>query len=255
MVVRAGWGVSYGSTADGAGPSAVGVGWNPLSFSSTSFAEPATTLSKGLVYNLADVFAVNYSPGIRPQVGQINNPPQYMDRNAGRPPRINQWNIAVQRQISENISVEGAYVGNHGVWLQSSSFWDLNALTPQRIASFGLDIANPTDRSVLLAQTGSAAAAARGIKLPYTGFPSTLTVAQSLRPYPQFGSLVEDWAPLGDTWYDALQLKATKRTSHGLSVTLAYTRSKTLNVEAENYNGGGVINDQFNRRNLKALSV
>jgi hypothetical protein len=255
MVVRAGWGVSYGSTADGAGPSAVGVGWNPLSFSSTSFAEPATTLSKGLVYNLADVFAVNYSPGIRPQVGQINNPPQYMDRNAGRPPRINQWNIAVQRQISENISVEGAYVGNHGVWLQSSSFWDLNALTPQRIASFGLDIANPTDRSLLLAQTGSAAAAARGIKLPYTGFPSTLTVAQSLRPYPQFGSLVEDWAPLGDTWYDALQLKATKRTSHGLSVTLAYTRSKTLDVEAENYNGGGVINDQFNRRNLKALSV
>ncbi|HMD70900.1 MAG TPA: hypothetical protein VKF41_06125, partial [Bryobacteraceae bacterium] len=141
-------------------------------------------------------------------------------------------------------------------WLQSSSYWDLNALTPQRIASFGLDITVPADRSLLTSTVGSSTAAARGFnKLPYVGFPTGLTVAQSLRPYPQFGSLVEDWAPLGDTWYDALQLKATKRTSHGLSITGAYTRSKTLDVEAENYNGGGVINDQFNRRNLKALSA
>jgi hypothetical protein len=230
MVVRAGWGISYGSTADGAGPGAVGVGWNSLSFTTTSFGQPATTLSKGLVYNLADVFAVNYSPGIRPQVGQINNPPQYMDRNGGKPPRINQWNIAVQRQVSENISVEAAYVGNHGVWLQSSSFWDLNALTPDRIAQFGLNINTAADRSLLTSTLSSATATARGFnKLPYTGFPATLTVAQSLRPYPQFGSLVELWAPLGDTWYDALQMKATKRTSFGLSVTVAYTRSKTLN--------------------------
>lgn len=255
MVLRAGWGISYGGTPDSTGPSAVGVGWNPLSFTSTSFAEPATTLTKGLVYNLADVFAVNYSPGIRPQTGQINNPPQYMDRNAGRPPRINQWNIAVQREITQDFALEAAYVGNHGVWMQSSSFWDLNALTPQRIAAAGLDVTSTADQALLNSQVSSAAAAARGFnKVPYAGFPASLTVAQSLRPYPQFGSLVEDWAPLGDTWYDALQVKATKRTSHGLSITGAYTRSKTLDVEAENYNGGGVINDQFNRRNLKALS-
>jgi hypothetical protein len=255
MVMRAGWGISYGGTADGAGPGAVGVGWNTLSFTSTSFGQPATTLTKGLVYNLADVFAVNYSPGIRPQVGQINSPPQYMDRNAGRPPRINQWNIALQRQLNDDISVEAAYVGNHGVWMQSSSFWDQNALTADRISSFGLNINNAADRTLLNSALNSATATSRGFnKLPYTGFPASLTVAQSLRPYPQFGSLVELWAPLGDTWYDALQVKATKRTSHGLSVTVAYTRSKTLNVEAENWNGGGVINDQYNRQNLKALS-
>jgi hypothetical protein len=140
--------------------------------------------------------------------------------------------------------------------MQSSSFWDLNALTPERIAAAGLNINNAADRTLLTSTLSSATAAARGFnKLPYAGFPATLTVAQSLRPFPQFGNLVEMWAPLGNTWYDALQVKATKRTSHGLSVTVAYTRSKTLNVEAENYNGGGVINDQFNRRNLKALSV
>ena len=254
MVVRVGWGISYGNTADGAGPGAVGVGWNSLSFSAPSFGQAATTLSKGLVYNLADVFATNYNPGIRPQVGQINAPPTYMDRNAGRPSRLNQWNIALQREVTKDIAVEAAYVGNHGVWMLTSSFWDLNALTPDRIASFGLNINNAADRTVLTSTVASAAAAARGIKLPYAGFPTGQTVAQSLRPYPQFGNLVEMWAPLGDTWYDALQMKGTKRTSFGLSITAAYTRSKTLNVQAENYNGGGVINDQFNRPNLKALA-
>jgi hypothetical protein len=255
-VVRAGWGISYGTTADGAGPGAVGVGWNTLSFSNTAFAEPATTLAQGLSYNLADVFAVNLDPGIRPQPGQINNPPAFMDRNAGRPPRINQWNIALQREITKDIAIEAAYVGNRGVWMQSSSYWDLNALTPQRIAAFGLDINNANDRTLLTSTLSSSLAASRGFnKPPYPGFPTSLTVAQSLRPYPQFGSLLEMWAPLGNTWYDALQVKATKRTSHGLYITVAYTRSKTMDIEAENYNGGGVVNDQFNRANLKALSA
>jgi hypothetical protein len=186
-----------------------------------------------------------------------------MDRNAGRPPRINQWNIAVQREITPNIVGEVAYVGNHGVWLQSSSYWDLNALTPQRIAAAGLNLNSAADRTLLTSPLNSALAAARGFSTPpYPGFPMTLTVAQSLRPYPQFGpasssspaSLLEEWAPLGDTWYDALQAKLTKRTSYGLAVTVAYTKSKTLDVEAENWNGGGVINDEYNRQNLKALS-
>ena len=103
MVVRMGWGISYGNTPDGAGPTPVGVGWNPLSFSSTSFGEPAVIFGAGLPYTTNDIFAINMSPGIRPQAGQINNPPTYMDRNAGRPPRINQWNIAMQREITPNI--------------------------------------------------------------------------------------------------------------------------------------------------------
>jgi hypothetical protein len=256
MVLRAGWGISYGPTPDGAGTGAVGEGWNTISFASTSFGEPAAIFGQALPYTTAQIFATDYDPGIRPQAGQINNPPGYEDRNAGRPSRINQWNIAVQRELTPNIVVEAAYVGNHGVWLQSSSYWDLNALTPQRIAAAGLNINSTADLSLLASPLNSSLAASRGFSTPpYPGFPMTLTVAQALRPYPQFGSLVEDWAPLGDTWYDALQAKVTKRTSYGLAATVAYTRSKTLDVEAENYNGGGVINDEYNRANLKALSA
>ena len=56
-------------------------------------------------------------------------------------------------------------------------------------------------------------------------------MAQSLRPYPQFGGLGVSWAPRGNGWYDALQAKLTKRTSYGLAATAAYTRSKTLDTD------------------------
>jgi len=80
------------------------------------------------------------------------------------------------------------------------------------------------------------------------------TLAQALRPYPQFGGLGTLWAPLGNNWYDSLQVKVTKRYSYGLDFTVAYTWSKTLTT-VEAHDGTAVpINDVFNRRNQKAIS-
>jgi len=90
--------------------------------------------------------------------------------------------------------------------------------------------------------------------IPYGGFPTTQTVAQSLRPFPQFTTLAVTGAPLGNTWYDALQMKATKRFSHGLDFTWTYTYSKELMLGADNDLGGGVINDVLNRGINKQLS-
>jgi hypothetical protein len=56
-------------------------------------------------------------------------------------------------------------------------------------------IGDPTGRALLRSPVNSATAAARGFdKLPYTGFPATLTVAQSPRPYPQFGDIPVHYA-------------------------------------------------------------
>jgi hypothetical protein len=55
----------------------------------------------------------------------------------------------VQREVTQNIVVEAAYVGNRGIWLQSNNAWDLNALSPQRIASFGLNINSAADLTLL----------------------------------------------------------------------------------------------------------
>src|SRR5207247_9480620 len=98
---------------------------------------------------------------------------------------------------------------------------------------------------------------------PYARYPTNRTLAQSLRPCPQFtGSLQPAWAPLGNSWYDSLQAKLTKRYSHGLDLTAAFTWQKTLalgngaTVFGGNNNGaaGGTVNDMFNRANQKSLS-
>src|SRR5436309_16081047 len=63
------------------------------------------------------------------------------------------------------------------------------------------------------------------------------------------------WAPLGNTWYDSLQIRATKRYSYGLDLTASYTWSKHLTT-VEDQGGGTVpVNDVINRRNQKAYSA
>ncbi len=128
---------------------------------------------------------------------------------------------------------------------------DWNAITPQRLASFGLDITKAADRTLLSSRLDSSTAKARGFGAPYAGYPMSTTVAQTLRPYPQFGSITNYWSPLGNSWYDSLQAKVTKRMSHGLQLTAAFTWQKELTLGAES----GAINDVFNRSNQKHISA
>jgi hypothetical protein len=85
--------------------------------------------------------------------------------------------------------------------------------------------------------------------LPYPSVPAGLTLAQALRPYPQFGNISVNWAPLGDSWYDALQAKVTQRYWHGFYAQYALTWQKELTT-AEN----AMVNDVFNRPVQKGLS-
>jgi hypothetical protein len=183
------------------------------------------------------------TPGTAPSV--------WIDKNAGYPSKSYQYSFGVQREVLRNLVVDVSYVGNLGVWLPSSGAVNYNANTPQSLAAAGLDITNAADRGILNAQIGSAAAGRFQNKLPYSNFPLTATVAQSLRPFPQFtNSPTPLWAPLGENWYNSLQLKVNKRLSHGLELSYNFTWSKTLtrNIEA------GVGNDIFNRDTNKFLS-
>ena len=90
--------------------------------------------------------------------------------------------------------------------------------------------------SVLTQSVTSAAAVAAGIKVPYAGF--TGSVAQALRPYPQYLKIANNSNPNGNSTYNALQVKLTKRLSHGLTIQGAYTWAKSItdgNIAA----GGG----------------
>ncbi len=250
-VLRGGWGLTYAASQSfGYTGGYPGLGWNTLNFTTTSYGDPALTFKNGLQYDRSKLYEATFDPGLKPSLGQIDNPPALIDSNAGRAPRINQWNIALQREVFQNLSVEVAYVGNRGVWYTANSLVDLNANTPARLASFGLDINIAADRTLLTSRLDSPLAISRGFKAPYATYSKSLTVSQSLRPYPQFGNLSVSWAPLGKNWYDALQAKVTKRYSYGLDLSGSFTWQKELSLGTD----GGPINDVFNRQNQKIIS-
>ncbi len=226
-VLRGGWGITYAQTglgqADGGSTLGAG-GWNTINFQSPAFGEPGVLLRNGLVYNKDDLFRVTNNAGIRPSPGQVDSPPQWIHPDAGKMPKLNQWSISLQREITRDLVVDVAYVGNRGDGFTANNLINLNAVSDERLASFGLDRNNANDRALLTARLDSPLAASRGFnKLPYAGYSGANTVAQSLRPFPQFGNIGALGVPLGKTKYDSLQVKANKRYSHGLNLTATFT--------------------------------
>ncbi|HEY6402279.1 MAG TPA: hypothetical protein VI479_12770, partial [Blastocatellia bacterium] len=158
-------------------------------------------------------------------------------------------------EIGRDLMVEIAYVGNRGAWYEANGLVSINGVTPERLRSFGFDVNNADDRALLVKRLDTPEAKADPrVKVPYAGYPLSATVAQSLRPYPHFGNIDLDLAPLGNTWYDSLQVKATKRFSQGMDFILAYTFSKTLTTVTEQGGGTVPVADVFNRRATKTIS-
>ena len=246
-VLRAGFGLSYNTTGAGAAGNAAHN--NP--FVAPAFGIEAMTLATGVPASFLTPWP-NFSPGVFPAAGNPNalaGPPVVVDPNAGRPPRQYQWSVGLQREIFRDLVVEASYVGNRGIWWPSSQL-NYNALQDSLLAAYGLSRNNAADLAILRAPLNSAAANRFQNKRPYAGFPSTATVAQSLRPFPQFASgLTPLWAPIGNTWYDSLQVKVTKRLSNGLDFSYNFTWAKELQRGTD-----GATNDVFNRSMNKTFT-
>ena len=245
------------------GSPTLGLGFNSIDFSNPAYGEAPLQMRNGLQYNPADLYSATLNPGIRPLPGQTSSFGDFwwgvrVDRNGGRPGRVNQWNIAVQRELVKDLTVEVAYVGNRGVWLEADNLVNANAINPARLQALGLDLNNPADRALLTTPlTNLTQAQAQRFPAPYPGFPLTATVAQSLRPFPQFAdALAVRWAPLGNNWYDSLQVTLTKRFSRGLELTAAYTYQKELVLGSGGNPGlpGPGANNVFNRDAQKSIA-
>jgi hypothetical protein len=256
-VFRAGIGLVYAKTAAYDNLTIIG---NDVSLSGPGQFVPAMYLKNGVP--VTPTTWPNLDPGQFPAPGAVTAPAGYaaIDPNAGRPARQLQWSIGLQRELSKDLVVEATYVGNRGAWWLAPSMVAYNAITPQLLASYGLDINNAADRTLLQSNILSSAVVAKGFKLPYASFPTAQNLAQAIRPFPQFGNIGGMYAPLGDTWYNSLQIKATKRLSHGLDATYSLTWQKSETIGAESsgliITGGAAAqnNDVFNRQNNKYLS-
>ena len=254
-VIRVGWGIIYGATSiNPLGINTAGI-VNANSVGSPGLGTPAMTLVNGIPTNTIPTWPV-FNPGVAPilPIGNQALPAGVvlLDQNAGRPPRQNQWSIGIQREITRSVAVEASYVGNRGVWWQAPSLEDVNAITPAILSAHHINLSNPADVQLLstpLRSVSSGALAQYNLGAPYTGFSTANTVAQSLRPFPQFGWIPVSGDPLGKTWYDSLQTRLTVRPTHGLVLQSTFSWQKSLDAGVDgnpNVTVGGPTNLSVN---------
>jgi hypothetical protein len=245
-VLRLGFGVIYGQTSTNPlGVNTAGI-VNTNSVASQGSGVPAMTLAGGIPVSTIPTWPV-FNAGVAPILPSGNQSlpggVNLLDPNAGRPPRQAQWSIGIQREITKGIAIEASYVGNRGVWWQAPSLEDINAVTPSILAAHNMTLSDPATLSVLTQQLGSVSAAnlaKYNLGVPYKGFASSNTVAQSIRPFPQFGNVPVSGDPLGKTWYDSLQSKLTVRPTHGLVVSSTFTWQKSLQIGTDG-NGNTLV--------------
>jgi hypothetical protein len=158
-----------------------------------------------------------------------------VDRNL-RIPYVTMWTVGIQRALTSNMSIEAAYVGNHGTKLIGAN--DVNGPpigagwnTPLTAANVGLG--NPdvglTPAQVCLGLGGESL---------YSNCSPNTAAEVAARPYSQkfpYLQYIPFFSNADTSNYHGLQLTLTQRTSHGLSFTVGYTYAHSLDNSSDNW--------------------
>ncbi len=191
-------------------------------------------------------------PVVDPTFSNGNNT-AYWDGEAVRLPENYQWSFSIQRQVTNTTVVEANYhatIGSHLV----AGLKRYNQLPFSLLERYG--------RNLLASPINSPAAVAAGFTRPYRDidcqFSATcapVSVAQTLRPFPQFLN-VDTSGGAGDksghASYHSLLLKVDRRYGRGLTLGGSYVLSKLL-TDADGYNPDNATLDHYNRRLEKSI--
>ena len=137
-------------------------------------------------------------------------------------PQILTWTFSIQREVAHNLAFEATYVGSHSTHLiLGGSLVQHEHAGPQVISRWAT-CCSRTFRPPLPRPPATER------RFPAFTTQSTRTVGQSLRPYPQYLNVSEEWGPRGIGRFNSLQMKLTKRYSSGLTLLAFYTWSKNM---------------------------
>jgi len=158
--------------------------------------------------------------------------------DANRPGYMQNWNVSVQYELPAKTVLELAYVGNKGtrLWGGSGQFGEMNGLPASMLSMGDILLDHVSDHPQYM---------------PYASFPGEdFTVAQALRPYPQYTSIQEAFPYNTNSSYHSLQVTGTRHLTGGLGFLAAYTWSKSLTYvdaagPAQYY---GTFQDFYNRK-------
>src|SRR5262249_2286267 len=128
-----------------------------------------------------------------------------------------QWNASVQRELTANTVVEVSYIGSKisHIGIPDSN---VNQLTQEQ-----LKLGSP-----LLARVSNPDF--RVIPRPSSLGDPTVTVAQLMKPYPEYTAVSLYRNNVGTTNYQGVAVSIRQRLSRGLTYSAAYTRSKLTDI-------------------------
>lgn len=227
-----------------------GLTWIEMAGITTPFTVPQfpfiQTVTQRTLDNLNPAFVLSNGPSVSPAQltpdAGLGQGVFAADRDLGSG-YVQQWNFAVQRELTKNIVVEVAYAGS-------------------KITHVGIPDTNVNQLTA--AQLALGPALLERVPNPFFGLiprnsslgDPTITRAQLLRPFPRFTTVSLYRNNVGNTNYNALQAKVEQRFSRGLAYLLSYTRSKLIDEASSVFDAsiltGPVANfpvaDSFNRR-------
>jgi hypothetical protein len=221
---------------------------NANPFGAAELLDPTSPVTPSIAYpSTYGVPATAMSPNF--DRSQLNGAQIYWGQaDFGKPGESNIWSLLTQTQLATDLLFTLGYVGQAGVYLGSNLLY-VNDLHPSYFnlgAHLNDTFSNGTSE-------------VDGVPAPYPGF--TGTVAQALRPYPQY-TYVNTSAygeNVGHLSFHSMIVKLERRYHNGLNLMASYTWSKNISDTAGIAGGslGGIYvgstQNPFDRKTEKAL--
>jgi hypothetical protein len=188
---------------------------------SITVAPPYINPSYGIGYITSAAALAAGAPWAGPSTAIAMN---YGDPNfGGKAPYYEDWSFNVQHSLTKNLLLSLAYSASAGHWLPGAAVAGpfTNQIPVQYLALQGTlsSTLNATSLAKVQAMFPS-------FNIPFPNF--TGTVAQALKPFPQYGGISDPWLDVGNSTYNALQVSLTQRLSQGLTFMFNYSYSKEL---------------------------
>ncbi|MEO6923217.1 MAG: carboxypeptidase regulatory-like domain-containing protein [Acidobacteriaceae bacterium] len=189
---------------------------NGFAATTTSYSAPgndtrlvAFQFSNGFPTNPLQPLGAAFGP-----LGFLGQSVGFQDPTRWQTPMSQQYTLSIERQIPYDIVLQAAYVGNHGVHLPAAGY-NANQLNPSYFSLGRTALQAPVPNPHAGQFTGALASA-------------TITKAQSLLPFPYYGSETVYNAHDGNLMAHYLQLSAQRQAANGLTVLFGYTMGKVL---------------------------
>ena len=217
-VVRGGYGIIYFNTFE----SPIGTGFSQTtSYNNYVTNTPVNPLSNPFPNGV--VMPTGSSLGLSTALGQNVS---FVDPNHVQP-RMSQFTLNVQQQLPNSMVLQAGYVGsrptrievNHNINLLPAQYYNQGAA---EVGILNASVANPMAGLIPLSSTLNAA-----------------KIAQNLLylPFPEFGSVTENYSPIGTAPYNALQIQLTRPMKNHYTFTgnLSWQKLMLHNAYLDNF--------------------